>query len=276
MTANSQFHLVQENRRLRGFSNLFKKENQAWWKTRRWWINLILWAGILGGLVIMMLFILPPLAEATNDPNVAEMGGPIPFALEMGRTVFFELGTMAVAIGVIILSLDLIIDEKDSGVAEWILSKPVARRSYILAKLAANTIAILLLLLVVPGMIVYGLFYLRSGDLFPVIPFLSAMGMMTVHAMFYLTLTVMAGTLFNNRAGVLAVSFGTLFGGAMLGGFLQPLLFATPWNLARTASAVASSAPIPTDIVLYPILFTVLWSVLFGILAIWRFNKAEF
>ncbi len=276
MTANSQFQQIQESSVFRGFSNLGKKENYAWWKTRRWWINLILWAGSLGGLVIIMLFVLPPIAEATNDPNVTEMGGPIPFALEMGRSVFFELGTMAIAIGVIVLSQDLIIEEKQSGVAEWILSKPVARRSYILAKLAANAIAILVLLLLVPGIITYGLFYLRSGEPLAIGSYLAGIGIMALHTIFYLTLTVMAGTLFNNRSAILALTLGFLLGGTLLSGFLAPLLYVTPWNLGKLSSLIASGTAVPGAIVLYPLIFTALWSILCGAAAIWRFNKSEF
>ena len=81
MTVNIEFHCVDELDELRGFSNLMHKENQAWWGTRRWWINALLWLVLLGGLVFLMLFMLPKVAEATGDPNVAAMGGPVPFAV---------------------------------------------------------------------------------------------------------------------------------------------------------------------------------------------------
>jgi ABC-2 type transport system permease protein len=276
MTANNQFQTVRENPGLRGFANLFKKENQAWWKTRRWWINLILWAGMLGGLVSLMLFVLPSIATAANDPAVAEAGGPLPFSLIMGRSVFFELGSMAIAIGVIILCQDLIIDEKQSGVAEWILSKPVARRSYVLAKLAANGLAVLLLLLTVPALAAYGLLSARAGEPFPLTAFLAGIGIMSLHTLFYLTLTILAGTLFNNRGGILALALGVLFSGALLGGFLGPLTYVTPWNLAKIAGLVAGGEALPIRIVLYPLLSTALWSILFTILSLWKFERAEF
>jgi hypothetical protein len=66
MSANLEFQPVKEWHSLRGFANLFRKENRAWWGTRRWWMNALLWSGGLGGLVSMMLFILPSMAEATG------------------------------------------------------------------------------------------------------------------------------------------------------------------------------------------------------------------
>ena len=92
MAANLEFERVNELSGLRGFANLFHKENRAWWGTRRWWINALLWTGMLGGLVSLMLFMLPGVATATGDPQVAEAGGPIPFGLMMGRTVQEKYG----------------------------------------------------------------------------------------------------------------------------------------------------------------------------------------
>ena len=62
--------------------------------------------------------------------------------------MFFSLGGgLVIAIGVIILSQDLIIDEKQTGLAEWLLSKPVQRKAYVLAKLCASLVAVLMLLI---------------------------------------------------------------------------------------------------------------------------------
>ena len=276
MTVNIEFHCVDELDELRGFSNLMHKENQAWWGTRRWWINALLWPALLGGLVFLMLFMLPKVAEATGDPNVAAMGGPVPFAVEMGRTAFFEMGTMALAIGVIILCQDLIVDEKQSGVAEWLLSKPVARRSYILAKLIATLVAALSLMIALPSLLVYGLFFLRTGQAFPLMPYLSGVGIMGLHTLFYLTLTLMAGAFFNNRPPILALTLGSLLGGSLVGGFAEFLLYMTPWTLAKVASATAAQAPLPLDMQVYPLIATVIWSVVFVFLAIWKFERTEF
>jgi ABC-type transport system involved in multi-copper enzyme maturation permease subunit len=276
MRTNLELHLVNEWNELRGFKNLFNKENRGWWGTRRWWVNALLWAVLLGGMVSMMLFMLPPVAEATGDPNVAVMGGPIPFALEMGRTAFFELGTMALAIGAIILCQDLIIEEKQSGLIDWLLSKPVARRSYILAKLAATLLATLTLMIIFPGLIVYGLFFMRSGQAYPPIPYLSGIGIMWLHMLFYLTLTLMAGAFFTTRPPILALTLGSLLGGSILGGFAQFLLYVTPWSLAKIASATAAGMTLPQEMQVFPLLATGLWSVIFVFLTIWKFEHTEF
>lgn len=276
MTTNIEFVRVKELNRLRGFSNLLRKENRAWWGTHRWWINAILWPGMLGGLAALMMFVVPALAEQSGDPNVAAAGGPLPFAMQMGRMVFFEMGTMVLAIGVIVLCQDLIVDEKQSGITEWLLSKPIQRRSYVLAKLVATLAAVILLLILLPAILTYALFYIRSGQFFPVLPFISGMGLMFLHSLFYLTLTLMLGTMYASRAPILGIALGILLGGNFLSSLLKPLVFVTPWMLAKVASLVADSQPVPAGLLWGPLAASVLWSVIFIIVALAKFEKSEF
>lgn len=275
MTANLELQRVNEWSKLRGFANLFHKENRAWWGTRRWWINALLWTGMLGGLVGMALFMLPPVAEATGDPNVASAGGPIAFGLEMGRTVFFELGTMALAIGVIVLCQDLIVDEKQSGLTEWLLAKPVTRSAYVLAKLVASALAVLVLLIALPSLAAYLLLSVRIGSFFPFLPVVGGVGIMVVHTLFYLTLTLMLGTFFNSRPPILGIALGVLLGGNLLAGFLKPLLSVTPWALGKVASLAAGGQPLPLTLLFPPLIASALWSLLFVFTAVAKFERTE-
>jgi ABC-type transport system involved in multi-copper enzyme maturation permease subunit len=276
MAANLEFEHVNELSGLRGFANLLRKENRAWWGTRRWWLNALLWTGMLGGLVSLMLFMLPGVATATGDPQVAAAGGPVPFGLLMGRAIFFELGTIALAIGVIVLCQDLIVDEKQSGVTEWLLAKPVARRSYVLAKLAASILAVLALLVALPALFTYGLLFVRVGSAYPLLPFLGGIGIMTVHTLFYLALTLMLGTMFNNRSPILGIGLASVMGGTLAGGFLQPLLYVTPWMLGKFAAIVADSQPVPPAMLWAPLAATTVWSVIFILVALAKFERTEF
>jgi ABC-type transport system involved in multi-copper enzyme maturation permease subunit len=276
MTVNQELNPVNESHYLRGFSNLFRKEIKAWWNTRRWWINALIWTGVLGGLVVMMAFILPSVAEATGDPNVAAAGGPLAFGLEMGRTVFFELGSLVIAIGVIVVSQDLIIDEKQNGLTEWLLAKPVARRSYLLSKLASSIISILILLVAFPALAAYLLLTIRSNSLFPINLFLCGLGIVSIHTLFYLTITLMLGVFFNSRPPVLGIVLGILLSGNLLSGFLQPLLYITPWSLAKVASLTAGGESIPLEMLVGPLVASVLWSIAFVLIGITKFEKTEF
>lgn len=275
MTANIELENINENPWLRGFSNLLRKDNRAWWSTRRWWLNLILWPIILCGLLANMLFV-PTIANLATEADIARAGSLTAHILGMGLSVFFEFGITVLAIGSVILAQDLIIGEKQSGVAEWMLSKPIARRVYILSKLVANTLPMLILLIGLPSALAYGLLSLRMGAAFPLVDFLPAIGIMALHTFFYLTLTLMLGTFFNSRGPILGLTLGSVLGGGMLGSLIKPLLRITPWMLPKLASIIARGQAIPSELGFTPIITTAIWCLIFVLLSIWKFERTEF
>ena len=275
MAANLELQRVKERSGLRGFSNLFRKENRAWWGTRRWWINALLWTGLLCGLTAIMLFVSGEEVNEATEAEITQAGGLLAYILLLGLNVFFQFGVPVLAIGTVILAQDLIIGEKQSGVAEWLLSKPVTRRAYVLAKVAANALGVFALLVGLPSVVAYGMLSLRMGAPFPLAPFLSAVGIMTVHTLFYLTLTLMLGTIFNNRGPILGIALASVLGGGMLGGFIKPLLYVTPWMLPKVALLTATGQAIPAEMGIASLVATALWSVVFIFVAFAKFEKME-
>jgi ABC-2 type transport system permease protein len=276
MAVNSGLQRVNEWAPMRGFANMFYKENYAWWGTRRWWINAIVWIMILCSLVAFMLFVLPGQAATNNDPAITEMGGPLAMGQYMGLTIFFQVGVLAIGIGTIILCQDLIAYERQTGLIEWLLAKPVSRRAYILAKLAATVIAVLVLLIGGPTLVTCGLFYLRMGLEFPLIPFLQATGVLIVHTLFYLCLTLMLGTFFSKRTPIMGIAVGILVGGNILAGFISQSLYFTPWGLGRISLAIAASEPVPAAMLWSPLIASFIFSVVFIVVALFKFEKSEF
>ena len=276
MAVNLELQEVNEWNKLRGFSNLFSKENGAWWGTRRWWVNALLWTVLLGGLTAIMLFGPNEEVAEASEAEITLAGGVIAYTLMVSLSVFFEFGVPILAIGTVILTQDLIIGEKQSGVAEWLLSKPVVRRSYVLAKLSANALPVLTLLVGLPSVLVFGMLSLRLGTLFSLAPFLSAVGIMGIHTIFYLTLTLMLGTIFNHRGPILGIALGSVLGGGILGGFINPLFYVTPWMLPKLAWLTATSQVIPVEMGFASLVATVLGSVVFTYVALVKYEKMEF
>lgn len=276
MSANLKLQKINEWDGLRGFKNLFSKENGAWWGTRRWWINALLWTVLLSGLTAIMLFSPGAEANQATEAEISQAGGSIAFILSLGLSVFFEFGGPMLAIGTVILSQDLIIAEKQSGLTEWLLSKPVTRRAYVLAKAAANGPALLILLVGLSSSVVYGLLSLRLGSPFPLLPFLFAVEILSVHTLFYLTLTLMLGTIFNNRAPILGIALGSILGGSILGGFITPLFYITPWMLPKTAWLLTTNQAISLDMGISSLVASMMLSIIFLVVALVRFEKMEF
>lgn len=275
MKADMRLERVSRGGSLRGFTNLVKKDNRTWWGTNRWWINALLWSVLLCGLTAIMLFGPNEELQEASSAEIARVGGETAYLLFVAFTAFFEFGVPVLAIGAIIQAQDLILAEKQNGLTEWLLAKPVSRRAYILAKLTANLIPALLLMIGLPALLNYGIISYRLGEFFSLQPYLAGIGMLGLHTLFYLTLTLFLGTVFNQRGAVLGITLGSVLGGGLLGGLLSPLYYITPWLLAKMAALVASGQALPAPYGAAPVLAAGLWSGLFVVGAFLRFERAE-
>lgn len=276
MSANVELQRLNERKGLRGFANLYQKESQAWWGTRRWWINALLWTGLLCGLAAIMLFAPNDEVNNADEAEIMQAGGLAAYVLSLGLSVFFEFGGPMLAIGTIVLTQDLIIGEKQSGLAEWLLSKPVTRRAYVLSKVVANAPPLLLLLVGLPSALVYGMLSLRIHALYPLVPFLTAVGIIAMHTLFYLTMTLMLGIIFSNRGPILGIALASILGGGILGGFIRPLFYVTPWMLPKVAWLTATGQAISNGLGLASLVATTVWIAAFLFVALIKFEKTEF
>ena len=251
-----------------GFANLLARENGKWWRGRRWWTQLLLWITLLDGTLAFVLFAMPAMMAATGEPMP---DNPI----VVGLTLFFGLATVGTAIGAIILCHAQIVDEKRSGTAAWVLSKPVSRDAFVLARLAADGAAMLIIMVVIPAAVAYVLVSLSAAAPYPLRGgFAAGMGILSLHLLFYLTLTLLAGVLAATTTVVLAASMGFLLLGMLARGLAGPLTLVTPWLLGDVAAASALGNDLPSTLWLPPAATAAL-TMLFGALAVALFRRRE-
>jgi ABC-2 type transport system permease protein len=278
MASTSALQRVEEKGWRRGFANLLSKENGAWWRTRRWLVQSVIWLLILNGIVATVLWAVPNSApdQAQGAAGVLQQAKYIE-----GLMIFIIMCGIAPIIGAIIIGQDAIIDEKKSGTAAWVLSKPVSRVAFILSKLIANAFGLLITAIVVQGVIAYAQVSASAGHLLSIGGFLAALGLLFLNLLFYFTLTLMLGTLFDSRGPVLGIAFALLFGYQLFLGLAPWLAQIMPWaivtqtNLSSTPLAVMAALEQPL-VSVTPILVTAAWCVLFISVALWRFNREEF
>lgn len=271
MTAASTLVHVKEHGWRMGFANLLRNENREWWGNRRWLKQTAIWLLIVNGFMALTLFILPTVVKVTQDDTAGAMD-----PVSMGAQVFFQLGPTALAIGTVIQAQGKLIDERQTGIAAWILSKPVARPAYFLSKVAAHSIGMFAIMIGLQGAVAYGLLWLARGDPLTPSPFLAALGGLALHTFFYLTLTLMLGVVAKTRGQVLGVAMGVLFGGILLPNIIGKIGLLTPWLLPNILPALAMEIPLPLTTVLTPILATFAWSITFVIAALWKLSRQEF
>jgi ABC-2 type transport system permease protein len=98
---------------------------------------------------------------------------------------------MLLSLGAIVLNQGMIVDEKLSGTGEWVLSKPLTRPAFLLAKLGGNFMGILVVLVGLQSLVAYLQVWLKTGEPFPVGPFLLGVAILALHVLFYVTLTML-------------------------------------------------------------------------------------
>jgi ABC-2 type transport system permease protein len=260
---------------LAGFGNMLSKEMGEWFRTRRWLWQALIWLIIIDGFVALLLFILPALASIMPalKPTAEAAFGGLPAEVG-GVSMYFTMLAMAGAIGVIILAQDEIIQEVQSGTAAWILSKPAARPAFILTKLLSNSIGALIFIVALPGLVALGMTYLATHKMVPVLPFLVGCGIVFLVLIFYISLVILLGILFESRGTVLGIAFGLMLGGLILRNFIPPLLFVLPLSMDAIALSVVQGIPLPAIFVLQLLATTVL-SLVFVLVALWRFQHIE-
>jgi ABC-2 type transport system permease protein len=261
---NPALQSVKEHGWRRGFANLLRNENRMWWGTRKWQIHLLLWLVVINGLILLV-----------GLPTSQEAGDPVPLYTTLIQ-VFFQVGALATAIGVVTTAQGAIVREKQLGTAAWILSKPVSRSSFVLAKFVAYAFGFMSLAIVVPSAIFFGQSVIVAGRAPDLAPFLASVGIMMLHTLFYLALTLLLGTLFDTRGPISGIALGVLFAGFVPPNLLpQAALLALPWTLKDSAVGLALGSALP-PVWIIPVVATVLWAALFLALALWRFGREEF
>jgi ABC-2 type transport system permease protein len=268
MSADATFQTVMARGWRLGFDNLLRKEQRRWWKTRRWLIQSGIWLALLNGFLALLLFVFPGMTRP--DGELAISGNPVQIGLEY----IFTIAPTGLGIGIIILLQDAILRERHFGTAAWVLSKPASRSAFILAKLVANTIGMVLILIALQGVVAYAQLALVDSSVFTLANFAGSLGMLALHTFFYLTLTLMLGVLADSQGQVLGIGLGTLLGGMLLVKVARPLTYVTPWALSDLSVRLAQGSALPAWAP-YPIAATAVWSIVFVAVALLGFNRAE-
>jgi ABC-2 type transport system permease protein len=266
MMSNSEQLIAVDHRQwIPGFRNLLVKENQSWWRTRKWLANVLVWTVIVNGLLATMIWLVP----ATDPEEV------IPTDELQG--VFFTIFGAFATIGVIVIAQGAIVGEKRSGTAEWVMSNPVSPAAFILSKVFGNIFGILVTIVLLQSGLFYLQLSLRNGELLDLKPYAAATALLALSFVFYLTLTIMLSAFFKSRGPIVGIALAVFIGQDLTAGLLSkfvPWLYdILPSRLIEYAGAIALDQPLPNTA---PLVLASVMSVLFTAAAIWRFGREEY
>ena len=216
MAAELTLHPVAVRGRFGGFRNLLRNELAAFWGTPTWLIQVGTW--LVFGPGFLLLFLLTESLGAGQDGRAPRA------AIELAARVLPATAGTLVAIAAVILAQGKIVGEKQSGTAAWVLSKPVSRSGFVLAKFLA----------------------LGSGMVATAV---------AVQVLFYLALALLLGTVFRSRNPVIAIPLLLLFVMAQwLGSF----------ELSAVAGALLAEGTVPAEALVVIVAYALLTVGLLG------------
>jgi ABC-2 type transport system permease protein len=181
----------------------------SWWRTKNWWIHSLIWIAVINGSLAPAIW-----GETPDTVSIFTIYG---------------IMTMFAAIAVAILMQDEIVGEKLNGTAAWVLSKPVSRTAFMVSKLVPNAVGVIATMIAIPSAVFFVQITLAEIDVSAGL-FLLGTAVAALNLMFYLTLTLMLGTLFNSAGPVIAIPLAFAFGQQLLGG-IPGLISYLPWAL---------------------------------------------
>lgn len=275
MSTNTVFVVVKERGWHRGLGNLMKGQISDWFGSSRWWRHALIWLTVVN---LLLFFTTIGFKKAAEDAAAAGEAPP-DFETIMLYCIF---SGMFVAFGVMIIMQGVIVGEKKSGTAAWVLSKPVTRTSFVVSRLLGSTLGILITAILLPGLVAY----LTIGLFTPIgwpspLDFLAGLAVLAISMFFWLTLTLVSGTFFSSVGGVIAIPLATYFAMWLLPGYFPLLLYVSPIILtirggdafpAVAESLMNGEAPFSW----IPFIATIVFSTIFAGVAIWRFNRQQF
>lgn len=279
---NNQLISIKDRGSLNGFGNLFRNENHHWWGTGQWVIQVLIWMAIINGMLAMVLLTAPKIeaAQARQEVGEAEAGVAREALKETALRVFFIFSGLAPAVGVVIIGQDAIIQERQTGTIAWVLSKPVSRTAFLLAKLSADATGVIVTMVLAQGLIAYWIYKAGTGITLSILHFFTGLGLVILLLLFYLTLTLMLGTLFHSRGPVIGIPMVLVFGNQLAG--LAPVLGKImPWNLVMDLGPEQPALAVlvtqgQTLTTVTPIIGTVTLIITFTAISLWRFSQEEF
>jgi len=249
--------IEQESKRgeWRSFTNLLHKELGGWWRTGTWLIHLLLYLLLVNGLT------------AFDAWETRQAGG----AADEVFVGFFAFHALFVMAGVLISAQGSIVGERQAGTAAWILSKPVSRSAFLLAKLTAlggSFFVVGVLAPVAASFVTWQ--WLGYPPTWSALP-LTLLGLLLA-VLFYLSFALWMGTIFASRKAVAALGFLLLFAQLQIGE--SPAGAYLPGGMVFQLAAVVDGYP-PAALYL-SLGFTAVCTVIFTAFALNRLRRVEF
>ena len=187
--------------RFAGAGNVFQKELREWFRTRRFLVTAVLTSLMLGAVPVVVFLHQGGLHDGRVDSGYrGVMNAWVALTLTLGAYL------------IVALTMSIIVKEEDGGTAQWIFTKPVSRSGYVLAKYAANVVAVVLGAVVIPSLVLLALTgATQSGGIQNWTAVVQTIGFASLHAAIVVGLVVGLSGLFRSSAPIAGIAIGMGF-----------------------------------------------------------------
>lgn len=266
--SENEFIMVKEKGWSAGFLNMLDKENARWWGRGNWIVQLVLWFLLLNVPVFFILYINPHLYSSQGITYTVEENA------QLAAQVFFAVSALYLPFGVTILTHDSIIKERELGTMAWVMSKPISRTSFILSKIVANIAGVMIFMVLVQGIITYGIISAYGGSFINVVNFFGALGVIALLSLFFLGMMFMLGTMTMSRYVVLGAAVTFIILGLAASQLLPDIATYLTWKLSETARDFAMNGSLTANEITQ-LVAAGAWIVIFFLISIFEIERIE-
>lgn len=252
-----------------GFAAFCRKEASEILRTWRIWVlpGMMLFFAVTGP---FMAKFTPEIIQAVGGDQLATMmkGLPAPTYLDSYAQWAKNLTQIAL-FAIIIIYGGLVSAERKSGTAILVLTKPVSRSAFVVAKAAVHSV--FLTLIVVAGTLAtWGGTYLVFGKA-PGAPLWSAALAWLAFGVFFLAVMTLLSTLLGSQAGAAGIGLG-VFSLVSVAGFVEWLAKYSPAGLSGAPMVLAAGK---TSAILWPVITSLVLACVLVAAAAWAFKTKE-
>lgn len=220
-----------------GFGNQLRHEAGTWWRRGRLVRRALAWTVSLAGLFALMHWALPAVLPA--DAGLPETD------IAQSARQFTELAAIVTAIGTVLATQGLLLDERRSGVIEWLLSKPLTWPALLTAKFVGNTAGLAIAAVAAPWIAVSGLVAIAGAEWSPTRT-LVVVAMFAVLVGFHVALVLIISAFGDRRGAVIGLPLSLVVGSDFVAAAFPALFAYLPWSIGRIAGTLLADGIVVT------------------------------
>jgi ABC-2 type transport system permease protein len=237
---------------------------------RTWRIWVLPGMFLFFGLTSPILAMLTPaiVSSLTGSAPGVVISLPQPVAADAYQQFLKNLNQI-ILVTIIITGAGCVSGERRLGTAMLVLTKPLARGGFVLAKMFSQVALVAASTVVGAGLCIAMTTLLFGSS--PIQAFLLAVLLWLVQALLLVVVMMLLSVLFSSQGGACGVGLGVYFVGQLLG-LWKPTADFTPAGLVPAAARLLAGDVPP---VLWPVTTAVLLAVILALVAIWAFQHQD-